>query len=74
MCLKESFYLMEKLMFHSAFKKDTDKVVLGLEVRLRLEVKGLIKIIEKFRAEKTLCTFLFPIFGKNFPQSHLINI
>ena len=38
-------------MFHSAFKKDTEKVVL-------LEVKGLIQIIVKFRAEKILRTFL----------------
>ena len=37
-------------MFHSAFKKDTEKVVL-------LEVKGLIKIVAKFRDEKILCTF-----------------
>ena len=37
-------------MFHSAFKKDTEKVVL-------LEVKGLIKIAAKFRDEKILCTF-----------------
>ena len=39
-------------MFYSAFKNGTGKVVL-----LRLEVKGLIKSIEKFRAEKT---FLSP--------------
>ena len=38
-------------MSHSAFKKDTEKVIL-------LEVKGLIQIIVKFRAEKILCTFL----------------
>ena len=39
------------MLFHSAFKKDTEKVLL-------LEVKGLIQIIMKFRAEKILCTFL----------------
>ena len=40
------------MKFHSTFKKDdTEKVVL-------LEVKGLIQIIIKFRAEKSLCTFL----------------
>ena len=38
-------------MFHSGFKKDTEKVVL-------LEVKALIQIIVKFRAQKNLCTFL----------------
>ena len=38
-------------MFHSAFKKDTEKVVL-------LEEKGLIQIIVKFRAGNILCTFL----------------
>ena len=43
-----------EIMFHSAFKKDTEKAVLGI----KLEVKGLIKIIKKFKAEKTLCTFL----------------
>ena len=42
-------------MFHLAFKKDTEKGCV-----IRLEVKGLIKIIEKFRAEKTLCMFLSP--------------
>ena len=40
-------------MFHSAFKKDTAKVVL-------LKVKGLTQIIVKFRSEKILCTFLSP--------------
>ena len=34
-----------EIMFHSAFAKDTEKVVL-------LEVKGLIKITVKFRAKK----------------------
>ena len=38
-------------MFHAAFKKDTEKVVL-------LKVKGLLQIIVKFRAKKMLCTFL----------------
>ena len=41
-------------MFYSAFKKDTEKVV------IKLDVKVLLKIIEKFRAEKTLCTFVPP--------------
>ena len=41
------------IMFHSALKKDTEKVVL-------LEVKGFIQIIAKFRAEKILCSFLSP--------------
>ena len=40
-------------MFHSAFKEDIEKVVL-------LEVKALIQIIVKFKAEKILCTFLSP--------------
>ena len=40
-------------MFHSVFEKNSEKVVL-------LEVKGLIQIIVKFRAEKVLCTFLSP--------------
>ena len=40
-------------MFHSAFKKFTWKGLL-------LEVKGLIQIIVKFRAEKVLCMFLSP--------------
>ena len=40
-------------MFHSAFKKDNERVEL-------LEVKGLIEIIVKFRAESILCTFLSP--------------
>ena len=40
-------------MFHSAFKKDTEKVVL-------LVVKGLIQIIVRFRAENFLRTFLSP--------------
>ena len=40
-------------MFYSAFKKDTEKVAL-------LEVKGLIQIIVKFRAEKILRAFLSP--------------
>ena len=34
-----------------SFKKDTEKIVL-------LQVKGLIQIIVKLRAEKSLCTFL----------------
>ena len=38
-------------MFHSALKKDTEKVVL-------LEVKDLIQIIVKFRTGNILCTFL----------------
>ena len=40
-----------KIVFHSAFKKDTEKVAL-------LEVKGLIHIILKFMTEKKLCSFL----------------
>ena len=40
-------------MFHSAFEKDAEKVVL-------LVVKGLIQIFVKFRAEKVLRTFLSP--------------
>ena len=40
-------------MFHSAFKKFTWKGLL-------LEVKGLIQIIIRFRAEKVLCMFLSP--------------
>ena len=42
-----------EIMLHSAFNKDTEKVVL-------LEVKGLIQIIVKFRAEKILRMFLSP--------------
>ena len=38
-------------MSYSAFEKDTEKILL-------LEVKGLIQIIVKFKAERTLCTFL----------------
>ena len=41
-----------EIMFYLAFKKDTEKVV------IKLEVKGLIKIIEKFRAEK-LCVLFY---------------
>ena len=54
MCLKTRKCLFNvgiMTMLHSAFKKDTEKVVL-------LEVKGLIQIIVKFKAEKNLCTFL----------------
>ena len=40
-------------MLHSAFDKGTKKVVL-------LEVKDLIQIIVKFKAEKILRTFLSP--------------
>ena len=40
-------------MFHSAFEKNAEKVVL-------LVVKGLIQIFVKFRAEKVLRTFLSP--------------
>ena len=40
-------------MFHSALKKDSEKVVL-------LEVKVLIKIIVRLMSEKILCTFLSP--------------
>ena len=43
-------------MLHSAFKKDAEKVLYVA----KLEEKGLIKINEKFRTEKTLCTFLSP--------------
>ena len=38
-------------MFHSAYKKGTEKVVL-------LEMEGLIQIIVKFWAEKIVCVFL----------------
>ena len=41
-------------MFYSAFKKDTEKVV------IKLDVKVLLKIIEKFRDEKTFCMFVSP--------------
>ena len=42
-----------EIMLHSVFNKATDKVVL-------LEVKGLIQIIIKLRAEKILHAFLSP--------------
>ena len=42
-----------EITFHSAFKKDTEEVVL-------LEVKGSIQIIVRFKTEKMLCTFLSP--------------
>ena len=42
-----------EIMFHSAFKKGYEKV-------MSLEVKGLIQINVKFRAEKILCMFLSP--------------
>ena len=38
-------------MFHSAYKKGTEKVVL-------LEVEGLIQIIVKFWAEEIVCVFV----------------
>ena len=41
------FNAKEEIMFNSAIKKDAEKVVL-----LLLEVKGLIQIIVKFRADK----------------------
>ena len=43
-----------ELMLHSTFKKDAEKVLYVT----KLEEKGLIKINEKFRTEKSLCTFL----------------
>ena len=49
------FNANEEIMFHSAFKKDAKKFVL-------LEVKDLIQIIVKFRAENIWCTFLQPNF------------
>ena len=49
MCLKENVYLTEKL-----------KRVLKKGCVIKLEVKDMIKFFEKFRAEKTLCTFLSP--------------
>ena len=51
-------------MFHSAFKKDTEKVVL-------LEVKGLMQVIVKFRAEKIL--FMFLLIKHRF-EGHEISI
>ena len=45
-----------ELMLHSTFKKDAEKVLYVT----KLEEKGLIKINEKFRTEKSLCTFLLP--------------
>ena len=42
-----------EIMFHSSFEKDTENIVL-------LEVKGLIQIIFRFRAEKVLCAFPSP--------------
>ena len=38
-------------MFHSAYKKGTEKIVL-------LEMEGLIQIIVKFWAEEIVCVFL----------------
>ena len=43
-----------ELMLHSTFKKDAEKVLYVT----KLEEKSLIKINEKFRTEKSLCTFL----------------
>ena len=43
-----------ELMLHSTFKKDAEKVLYVT----KFEEKGLIKINEKFRTEKSLCTFL----------------
>ena len=42
-----------EIMFYSGFKKDILK-----RLCYKLEVKGLIKIIENFRAEKIFCMFL----------------
>ena len=42
--------MKKQIIFHSSFKKGTEKAVL-------LEVKDLIQIIVKFRAEKDLCNF-----------------
>ena len=53
---KRKILFNEELMLHSAFKKDAEKVLYVA----KLEEKGLIKINEKFRTEKTLCTFLSP--------------
>ena len=47
-----------KIMFNSAFKKDAEKVVL-----LLLEVKGLIQIIVKFKADKN---FVYVSITKTF--------
>ena len=53
-------------MFNSAFKKDAEKVVL-----LLLEVKGLIQIIVKFRADKN---FVYVSITKHPFEGHEILI
>ena len=50
-----------EIIFH--FKKDTRKVVL-------LQVKGLIQITVKFRAEKNLRTFLVLSYTKHLFEGH----
>ena len=51
MCLKEN----GEIMFHSAFKNDTQKAMLS-----SVEVKALTQIIIQFRAEEILGTLLSP--------------
>ena len=53
-------------MFNSAFKKDAEKVVL-----LLLEVKGLIRIIDKFRADKN---FVYVSITKHSFEWHKVSI